>query len=103
MDPPLGIFAFEVMSIENYHLLEIRYFQFAISNPSKRFKLCLEEIVIDSEEIKRQEEHRTLPLCINPAQTVHFNFSLYVSAASPTLVKVTIYFIIEIYDGKHLV
>lgn len=48
MDPPLGVFAFEVMSIENYHLLEIRHFQFAISNPSRRFKLCVEEIVIDS-------------------------------------------------------
>lgn len=101
MDPPLGIFAFEVMSIENYHLLEIRHFQFAISNPSKRFRLCIAEIVIDSEEIKRQDGN--LPLCLNPTQTVPFNFSLYVSAASPTLVKVTIYFLVEIYDGKLLV
>lgn len=44
-----------------------------------------------------------MPLCIHPTQTVPFNFSLYVSAASPTLVKVTIYFLVEIYDGKLLV
>lgn len=103
MDPPLGIFAFEVMSIENYHLLEIRHFQFAISNPSKMFNLCIAEIVIDSEEIKRQDERGNLPLCLSPSQTVPFNFSLYVSAASPTLIKVTIYFLMEIYDGKLLV
>lgn len=49
MEPPNGLFSFEVMSIENYHLLEIRQFQIKLTNPSKKFKLCINEIVIDSE------------------------------------------------------
>lgn len=41
MDPPPGVFAFEVLSVENYHLLEIRQFQVALNNPSPKFTLCI--------------------------------------------------------------
>jgi hypothetical protein len=41
MEPPVGVFAFEVLSVENYHLLEIRQFQIAVNNPSPKFTLCV--------------------------------------------------------------
>jgi hypothetical protein len=103
MEPPAGIFAFEVMSIENYHLLEIRQFHIALANPSMKFRLCVNEIVIDSEEVRRNDERGALPLCLAPAQQQVFNFSLYVASIHPALVRVTAYFLLEIFDGKLLV
>lgn len=40
--------------IENYRLLEIKEFKITLINPSERYRFCVEEIFIDSEEITRQ-------------------------------------------------
>lgn len=50
--------------------------------------------------MRRNDDRGSLPLCLNPGAQQYFNFSLYVSAPQPLLVRVTVYFLVEIMDGR---
>jgi hypothetical protein len=83
--------------------LEIRPFQITINNPSQRFKFCINEVLIDTVEVKRVEDRIKLPHCIRPGNKAHFNFTLYAKSIQPQYVRANVYFIIEIFDEKQLV
>lgn len=103
MEPPAGVFAFETMTIENYRLLEMRRFSISLSNPSRKFTLCVSEILPDSEELRRSDERGSLPACLGPLSSRQFNFTLYAAFLNPQYIRATVYFFIDLYDEQRLV
>lgn len=50
--------------------------------------------------MRRNDDRGALPLCLSPGGHQAFNFSLYVASPQPALVRVTLYFLVELMDGR---
>jgi hypothetical protein len=81
----------------------MRLFPIAISNPSRKFRFCITNVLTDTEEVRRADERGTLPLCLPPLTSYAFNFTLYVADLNPQYIRAAVYFFIELYDGQRLV